>query len=92
MTTTRHVHCLACKEDWTEPDSARPGAAHLAQCPVPYVGEGDGYYFKIRVHHVRRIVPVLALVPNPMPVDRDDLNRLYDRLEAPAWVPPSRRS
>jgi len=27
-----------------------------------------------------------------MPVDRDDLNRLYDRLEAPAWVPPSRRS
>ena len=35
-----------------------------------------------------------ALMPaaRVMPVDLDDLNRLYDRLEAPAWVPPSRRS
>jgi len=31
----------------------------------------------------RRRPPPLAAVPGTMPVDRDDLNRLYDRLEEP---------
>jgi hypothetical protein len=37
------------------------------------------------VHHgtARQLTPALAVVPGTMPVDRDDLNRLYDRLENP---------
>jgi len=37
------------------------------------------------VHHgvLRQLTPALAVVPGTMPVDQDDLNRLYDRLENP---------
>jgi len=118
------------------PGGTRPGSVHLIRCPVPYLGEGDPYPFRIVWKRIRAstngsrhacndacrnacpdptrdacvchceclganhgtarqippIPPALAVVPGTMPVDRDDLNRLYDRLEAPAWVPPSRRS
>lgn len=124
--------CRACSAVWTEPASSlpggtRPGSVHLIRCPVPYLGEGDPYPFRIVAKRIRAIAttkphrcgvrcafsvaadcrceclganhgtarqipPPLAAVPGTMPVDQDDLNRLYDRLEAPAWVPPSRRS
>jgi len=125
------ITCRACLAAWTEPapslpGGTRPGSVHLIRCPVPYLGEGDPYPFRIVAKRIRaiattkphkcgvrcafsvaadcrceclganhgterQITPALAVVPGTMPVDRDDLNRLYDRLEAPAWVPPSRR-